>query len=596
MNAKPYAFLDDAPLEERRTQAVYARRAGDGGELGVLDAAAIARVRDEERPAPRDADELHDVLLTAGFLTEADAADIDTAFFAQLTAARRATLVTPITSHQLPATSHQLWIAAERLPELRALLPSATIAPDVQAPPARAEREWTSESALVELLRGRLSILGPTTVGSLAESLSIARADVEAALLALEADGAVLRGSFEGRAPIEWCDRRLLARIHRYTLNRLRADIEPVSPADFMRFLFAWQHAAPGQRLTGSDGLREVIDVLNGFEAPAVAWERTILPARVEPYDATTLDMLCLTGEVAWARITDFVCSRSPSALVASTPIALFPRAHAAVWLKRIDDGDGGGPDLSDPALQAVVQTLRSRGASFGHELAATCDLDADALQAALARLVGAALITSDGFGGLRTLLRATTGQTRGRAQVAGRWSLVQPDRGDQAIEIAESQAHVLLRRYGVIFRRLLTREPGASPWRELDRVFRRLEARGEIRGGRFVSGMSGEQFALPSAVERLREVRRTQPDGRLVVLSAADPLNLAGIVTAGDRVRSLASSRVLYRDGVALASLEGDYLKTLAEVPAEVAGEVATALAGRAVPPVLSGYVGRIS
>jgi ATP-dependent Lhr-like helicase len=192
--------------------------------------------------------------------------------------------------------------------------------------------------------------------------------------------------------------------------------------------------------------------------------------------------------------------------------------------------------------------------------------------------------------------LRASSGQTRGRTQVAGRWSLVQPARDAQAVEIADSQARALLRRYGVVFRRMLTREPGAVPWRELVRVFRRLEARGEIRGGRFVSGMSGEQFALPSAVERLREVRRTQPDGRLIVLSAADPLNLSGIVTAGDRVRSMASSRVLYRDGVPLASLEGDYLKTLADVPGDVAGEVATALAGRAVPPVLSGYIGRVS
>jgi ATP-dependent Lhr-like helicase len=349
--------------------------------------------------------------------------------------------------------------------------------------------------------------------------------------------------------------------------------------------------------LTGSDGLREVIDVLNGFEAPAVAWERTILPARVEPYDATTLDMLCLTGEVAWARASaPPIAAADPSALVASTPIAIFPRAHAAIWLKQTEGGDAGDVDLSDPKLQAVIETLRSRGASFGHELAAACDLDADALQAALARLVGAGLITSDGFGGLRALLRASSGQTRGRAQVAGRWSLVQPARDAQAVEIADSQARVLLRRYGVVFRRMLTREPGAVPWRELVRVFRRLEARGEIRGGRFVSGMSGEQFALPSAVERLREVRRTQPDGRLIVLSAADPLNLSGIVTAGDRVRSMASSRVLYRDGVPLASLEGDYLKTLADVPGDVAGEVATALAGRAVPPVLSGYIGRVS
>jgi ATP-dependent Lhr-like helicase len=592
LNAKPYAFLDDAPLEERRTQAVYTRRAGEGGEHGALDVAAIERVRDEERPAPRDADELHDVLLTAGFLTDAEAAAIDRALFDQLAAAGRATTVSNL---QFAISNLQfLWVSAERLPEMRAILPALTAEPDVQPPPSRAAREWTRDTALVEILRSRMAILGPTTAAALAASLSIAPSDVDAALLALEADGAVLRGAFEGRDAVEWCDRRLLARIHRYTLNRLRADIEPVSPADFMRFLFVWQHAAPAERLTGIDGLREVIELLNGFEAPAAAWERTILPARLDPYDASLLDTLCLTGEVAWARASaPAVAATDPSAIVASTPIALFPRAHAASWIAPAGDGVAEiGP--GDPALQAVVQMLRTRGASFSHEIAAACNLGDEALYATLARLVGAGLITSDGFGGLRALLRMDAGRARGRAHVAGRWSIVQASHEADLAAVAEAQAHVLLRRYGVVFRRLLTREPGAVGWRDLTRVYRRLEARGEIRGGRFVSGMSGEQFALPEAVERLREVRRTEPDGRLIPISAADSLNLVGIVTAGDRIRALAASRILYRDGVPLAAMEGDYLKPLADVPVEVAGQVATALAGRAVPPVLSGYVGR--
>src|SRR5262249_28801940 len=294
------------------------------------------------------------------------------------------------TAFQIPNSAFQILVAAERLPEVLAVHPDATLEPPIVAPPSRAARTWTRDEAIVELLKGRVTILGPTTALALAESLSIAGAEPAAALRALESEGIVLRGAFTRKATaehaenaekvsvsassansavraVEWCDRRLLARIHRYTLNRLRAEIEPVSPADFMRFLFAWQHAAPGQRLTGSDGLREVIDVLNGFEAPAVAWERTILPARVEPYDAPALDMLGLTGEIAWARASaPSIADTDPSALVASTPITLFPRAHAAIWLAR-DGADAADAELSDPRLQAVVQTLRSRGASFGH-------------------------------------------------------------------------------------------------------------------------------------------------------------------------------------------------------------------------------------
>ncbi len=278
LNAKPYAFLDDAPLEERRTQAVITRRAGDSGEHGALDAAAIARVREEERPSPRDVDELHDAMVNAGFLASSELVDVDPEWLGRLAESRRATRATP-GGHAVPGA---LWIAAERLPVFRAIHPSASIDPDVEAPASRASRVWTREEAIVEILRGRMAITGPTTAGALAASCWLPRSDVDAALLAIEADGAALRGRFESRGDEEpqWCDRRLLARIHRYTLNRLRAEIEPVSPADFMRFLFAWQHVAPAHRLTGSDGLREAIEQLNGFEAPAASWERSILPVR----------------------------------------------------------------------------------------------------------------------------------------------------------------------------------------------------------------------------------------------------------------------------------------------------------------------------
>jgi ATP-dependent Lhr-like helicase len=594
LNAKPYAFLDDAPLEERRTQAVYAGRSGDAS---ILDREAIERVREEARPDPRDADELHDALLTIGFLTEDEASRIPPELFDALVAARRAG---PVAS---------LWVAAERLPEILAIDPA--IQPGFQAPASRASRVWTREEAIVELIRGRMTMVGPVTALALARSLGIGQAEADAALLALESEGAVLRGTFtpvgeresesareresesakereSEDSRLEWCDRRLLARIHRYTLNRLRAEIEPVSPADFMRFLFAWQHAAPSMKLAGPDGLRQILVLLDGYETAADAWERFVLPSRLDRYEPSMLDMLCLTGQVGWARL-----SSSPSAVIGATPVALFLRENAEAWQSLrppVDDGS-----LSDLARR-IREILRARGASFLRELATACAVDEAEIHRGIGELVSAGLVTSDGFAGLRTLVRS--GYERpGRkspADTAGRWSLLHAGDIHSAPPPAlEMQARALLRRYGVVFRRLLTRETNAAPWRELARVYRRLEARGEIRGGRFVAGMSGEQFALGEAVDRLREIRREGPDGRLIVISAADPLNLAGILTSSERIRAVASNRIAYRDGVAVSVMEGDYLRPLAEIDPATATAAAIALAGRRVP-VASGYVGR--
>ena len=512
INAKPFTFLDDAPLEERRTQAVYT------GRSGILDETAIQRVRDEERPDPRDADELHDALLTAGYLQDDE---ISSEMMDTLVTARRAGRV------------NRVWVAAERLPEFLAIHPQ-----DVNfAPPPSRLRSWTREEAMVELFRGRLAIVGPTTARALAESLGITESEANTALLTLESEGVVLRGTFEG--PEEWCDRRLLARIHRYTLNRLRAEIEPVTSATFIRFLFAWQHVT--EKLSGVDGLRSILNQLEGYEAVVSAWERFILPARMDRYESSQLDILCLGGEVGWAKL--------------SSGIALFSRDHTEAWLPVLAQ-----TLLSAPAQQ-IFDMLQAHGASF---------LKRDD---AVEELIDAGLITSDGFAGRH-----------------GRWSLLGDGQPSAATEI---QAWALLRRYGVVFRRLLTREPNAPPWRELTRIYRRLEARGEIRGGRFVTGMSGEQFALAEAVDRLREIRRQGPDAHLAVISACDPLNLAGILDAGERIRSVPANRIAYRDGVPLSVMEGDFLRPLAQVESSIAMEAATALAGRRVP-VASGFVGR--
>ncbi|MBV9070734.1 MAG: DEAD/DEAH box helicase [Acidobacteria bacterium] len=540
LNAKPYAFLDDAPLEERRTQAVMTRRS-KSNDLGILDANAIERVREEARPDPRDADELHDALLTFGFLFD-DEVEAP-ALFTELAMTRRATCVaqTLLSVHSQPAAATTIWIAAERIPEFQAIHPEMTF--DITAPSSRI-KAWQREDAITEIIRGRMSLLGPTTAAELASSMRIDEKDADAALLKLESEGAILRGHFTG--PDEWCDRRLLARIHRYTLNRLRAEIEPVTAADFQRFLFAWQHVTPSTKLTGIDGVHEVICQLDGFEIAANAWERHVLPLRIDRYEPSLLDALCFTGEVGWARLT--------------TGVALFPRAHASAWLTETT------PTLTERA-QHVLDLLRTRGASFARDLG-------DDTSEALDELTNAGLITSDGFIGRKP-------------ERAGRWSILVADTDHE--EAVETQARALLKRYGVISRRLLTREPNAAPWRELARVYRRLEARGEIRGGRFVTGMSGEQFALPDAVTTLREIRRTPADGRLTVISACDPLNLIGILTTSDRIRAIAGTRIAYRDGIPVAVMEGDFLRPFDQPDIEAAA----ALAGRRVP-VAAGFVGR--
>jgi ATP-dependent Lhr-like helicase len=583
LNARPYAFLDDAPLEERRAHAVYARRAGDPGAsaLGALDAAAIARVRAEQQPTPRDADELHDALLTAGFLTAGEASLVPLELFQRLTGSSRATL-----AEHPPA-----WFAAERLPELLAVHPTAAMQPAIVAPASRAARTWARDEAIVELLRGRMTLTGPTTAARLAEDLGLTLEDADAALLALESEGAVLRGHFEGSdASRQWCDRALLARIHRYTLNRLRAEIEPVDAADFMRFLFAWHHLDANGRLAGIDGLRAIVALLDGFETPAAAWERTILPARMDRYDPALLDLLCLTGEVGWARL-----SPSATSVGGSTPVALFLREHAAHWLALREGVEAPDAPVSDAAGR-VWSTVAARGAMFFKDLAVAVDLDDDGLSAAIGELVAAGRLTADGFAGLRGIVSPRgASPAHGRTGRSGRWSAIDRAAGSQppADAVVETQARALLARYGVVFRRVAARETNAAPWRALVRAYRRLEARGEIRGGRFVTGVSGEQFALPDAVERLREVRRTPKDGRLITISAADPLNLAGILDHGDRVRTITAHRLVYRDGVPLAALEGDYMRPLRDIDQAIASDVASALVGRRMPAIVSGFVG---
>ncbi len=581
LSARPYAYLDDAPLEERRTQAVMARRWQDpqsASELGRLDPEAIERVRSEAWPDPENAEELHDALLWLGCLTETETRTMPawSSWLAALADEKRVA--------RLKTGQSTLWIPAERLTQFQALWPKAELQPEIAPPADQAPTEWAEGEALVEILRGRLEGLGPVTQTALTAPLGLEPAAATGALAALEAEGAILRGRFiPGANDEQWCDRRLLARIHRYTIRRLRSEIDPVAARDFFRFLFAWQHVDEETRLEGPGALPVVLAQMEGFEAPARAWETEILPARLKDYESSWLDAQCLAGRAVWARLTPPAGAAdraAPVSAVGATPIALLERRNAPLWMSLAPANGDSGPS---PRAQVVLDCLLAQGALFFDELVLAARLLRSEVEVALAELVALGLVTSDSFAGLRGLL-APSGQRktlagakrRGRVlpfaiESGGRWAIVrranQSGVAGPADEAVEHAALTLLRRYGVVFWRLLAREAGwLPPWRDLLRVYRRLEARGEIRGGRFVAGFSGEQYALPEAVGLMREIRRRPASGQWVSLSGADPLNLVGVLTPGPRLAALAANRLIFRDGLPVAALSGGKTQFLSD------------------------------
>jgi ATP-dependent Lhr-like helicase len=604
LNARPYAFLDNAPLEERRTQAVYTRRAsernGSDG-LGILDAAAIEKVKTEAWPTASNADELHDALMLIGVMTpdeihRSSSGEEAEQLMSTLVTENRATrLVLPLERGD-PATAgppskrghvralQTFYVAAERLPMLRAIYPEAAAASELGLPDSIRGKTWERADAIRELVRGRLEVCGPVTVTELAETLVLQRSEIDAALLALEAEGFVLRGKFQPNATEqEWCDRRLLARIHRLTIDRLRAEIQPVSVHDFYRFLFAWQRADKEHRVEGLEGLQSVLEQLDGCELPLAAWESAVLPARVSDYDPEWLDRLCFSGRVGWGRLS---IPQNPngraSAPLRTSPIALYMRENLANWLALTRPN----PVIElSVTSQAVFEALQSGGALFFSELVRRSALLPSQVEEALSQLAALGLVTSDSFDGLRALLvpsnkRPTFGRVTAKRrrqknlasiEFAGRWSLlprsVGGSNGAGPREAAiEKFARVLLRRYGIVFRRLLERESFPVTWYELGRVYRRWEARGEIRGGYFVGGVSGEQFALPEAIGLLRSIRKSASSCGPITLSAADPLNLQGVLTPGTRISAFTANRVLFRDGLPVAALESGDIRKLSD------------------------------
>src|SRR6185312_6628261 len=518
VNANPYAFLDDAPLEERRARAVQLRgslRTDFVGGAGILDPAAIAQVSEDAWPDVRDADELHDAMLS---LIRVPPAPDWQAYFDTLRASGRASV--------LIRNDRDFWVATERL----------ALADDAE-----------------QIIRGWMESLGPVTAAELSERIALSREEIDQALAAIEGQGQILQGRFsvaEGEGDIQWCNRRILARIHHLTLGRLRREIEPVSALDLHRFLCRWQHVAPGTQLHGSEGTLQIIRQLQGYEIPASAWESEILSRRVRNYDPAYLDELCLSGEVMWGRLSphpameDGEGRRVRATRIA--PIAFFLR-ESMDWLPPHITAPPDESGLS-PAAQDVAAALRARGASFFADLSRATGRLASEVEDALWELVAAGLVTADGFENLRALIdpRRRRGEGRDRARrprhSGGRWALMQQsDHQANNAARAEAYADQLILRWGVLIRDLLTKESTSPFWRDLLPVLRLKEARGELRAGRFVAGFSGEQFAAPEAVEILRAVRRSSdhPEDAIHIANA-DPLNLAGILLPGPRVNTL--------------------------------------------------------
>jgi ATP-dependent Lhr-like helicase len=619
LNANPYAYLDDAPLEERRARAVEMRRVLPQSvleEVGKLEPAAILRVREEAWPDVRDVDELHDVLHTlialpeeetamrgwtggdarreaavggsgkqqgdeagesdlfadAGLIPDGTPQRVNASgsvagsrwadFFERLVRDRRAT--------RGCHASRTYWVAAEKARHFVLLFPGATLEPEV---PQIDMALPSTDDALLSMVTGWMSHIGPVNASQLGELLGLPSSEIETAFLRMEASGAILRGKFtdprvEGT---EWCDRRLLARIHRLTVATLRKQIEPITAAQFMRWLLRWQHVEPNSQLRGERGVLEALGQLQGFEIPANAWERQILARRVADYDPKWLDQLCLTGAVGWGRLSPHPATLDDSSEgkrrvvpTSVAPITFFIREEADWMRPRHPETDASEARGLSPGARQVRDFLRQRGASFFSDIVRGTDKLKAEIETALWELVAAGLVTADGFDNLRSLIdpKRRAGQGSGRVarprHSTGRWALLYTDQEADRNRSVEATCWMLLRRYGIVFRDVLARETNLPTWRELLMAFRRLEDRGEIRGGRFVDGFLGEQFALPVAVESARAMRQLPPSGETIHLSAADPLNLVGVLVPGERVAAISGRTVTFRDGVAVVPPTG--------------------------------------
>ena len=541
LNANPYAFLDDTPLEERRARAVTMRRFLPENilqEVGKLSPMAIATIEDQVWPDLRNADELHDFLQTCIALPtdEPKIKENWTVFFQELLDTGRAGIA---------LAGKEFWVAAEVTKPFEMIYPHARW---IKKPIQVSQKDINREEALLQLLRGYLFNSGPMTSLALANKFDLSQNEIDQALIRLESTGLILRGQFKQLIELEWCERRILARIHHLTVSQLRREIEPVSPLQFVRWLLKWQHVAAGEQLRGEQGLIEVIRQLQGFEMPANAVERQIFARRVADYDKTLLDHLCYTGIIGWGKLSVRETNEGKRILPTSVALITFFLREEAEWLSLYHQEE----DLTalSGTAKHIYQYLKDHGASFFAEIARHLKHLPAEIENGLWELVAAGLITADGFDNLRALIDPKRRLDRRHIKRSsrfsrGRWSVLQRDSYVSEREPIVALCLTLLKRYGVVFRDLLHREKNLPRWRELLSTFRRLEAQGEIRGGRFVDGFLGEQFALPYAVQSLRAMKKEESEPMQLTLAAVDPLNLTGIILPGERVSAVSKKNV---------------------------------------------------
>ncbi len=571
INARPYSFLDDGEAEERRTRAISTRSNlswEEAASLGRLDPQVIAEVSQQAWIAASDLDEMHDGLLIAGVITahEVQQNPAWAELLAQLAADGRAMEVQPTVADGIR------WFATERWHEAVAVY-------DLGEATANVDSVSDPHGALVSLLRSRLEVVGPVTAAQLATVLAVTPSDVEVALLALEQEGVAVRGQFievdgsdSASTAVQWCNRRLLARIHRSTLKQRRTRFKPVDPASYLRFALDW-HDMLRPEGEGRAALDSVLSQLEGWSAPVAVWEGELLPARLEKYQPSDLEDLCSAGRYSWLRLMAPDGGKFDAHSLIATPISLIPRRQLTHWLQ---------PAVTlqiSSASNAALSMLQKHGALFASDIQTELSLPDDQIETVLQELVAVGAVSSDNFWGARHVaarskVRASREKhrRRGRSVVGvddgGRWSHIARDCSvDERWQKVETVARALIQRYGVVFRAVIEREQAMPPWRDLLYVLRRMEARDELRGGRFVDGFAGEQFAHPEAATSLSRLKRLGSQSeRVTVVSAYDPLNLVGVLTPGERIAAHAGHKVAFVQGVPTAALVAGQIKSLTD------------------------------
>ncbi len=610
INARPYAFLDDTEFAERRVNAIRNRSWLDpteASDLSQLSIEAIARVKEESWPQAQNADELHDILTVHSFMTEEEGKSSGWfRFFEELIGAGRAT-------RMIIPGGRAFWVAAERISHFKGVYEKAHFDPVLHLPAAFIQPSLGLEDSVREIMRGRLEALGPVTEEQLINDFQLSPGLIQGALLALETEGFVFRGKFTpGLGKQEWCERRLLRRVHKYSIESLRQSIQPVSVQDFMRFLFIHQGMNSSDQKEGPAALEHVLETLEGYEAPAAAWEADLIPARMGDYDPAWLDVLCISGKIVWGRynLPKGDPLKKKSGPLKSTPITLVRRTQDHIWRSLAHKGPDG---VLSHCAQKIREFLKMNGASFFDDMTRRTQLLKSEVEEGIGELVANGLVISDSYSGMRALLTPQANKVghnrlrvtpRDRQKVffgiehAGRWTLIAniPSEESKEIqyEILEQVIFTYLKRWGVLFRSLLEKEGFAPPWRILVRVLRRLELRGQVRGGRFVAQVSGEQFALPETVDRLRKISKQPGDNVLISISAVDPLNLLGVILPGQRISHLASHRIVFRDGVPLAILEGKDVKFMRNFSPQEEWDIRKVLVRRRFPSKLRYYLGK--